>query len=78
MNKTMMIDEAAQKVAPLHAPRRFLRLSQVLDRIPVSKSTFWSGCRSGRFPAPKHIGRIAVWDEGAIDRVLIGIEAGRI
>lgn len=61
-----------------NVPTRYLRLSQVLDRIPVSKSTFWSGCRSGRFPAPKHIGRIAVWDESAIDRVLIGIEAGRI
>jgi len=29
--------------------RVFLRLPQVLERIPVSKSTWWSGIREGRF-----------------------------
>jgi prophage regulatory protein len=28
----------------------FLRLPQVLEIIPVSKTTWWSGIKSGRFP----------------------------
>lgn len=28
----------------------FLRLPQVLEIFPVSASTWWAGCRSGRFP----------------------------
>lgn len=28
----------------------FVRLSTVLKLIPVSKSTWWAGCKSGRFP----------------------------
>lgn len=30
----------------------FLRLPQVLEIIPVSKSTWWQGCKDGRFPKP--------------------------
>ncbi|QSX77483.1 helix-turn-helix transcriptional regulator [Agrilutibacter solisilvae] len=41
----------------------FLRLSQVLVLIPVSKSTWWAGVRSGRFPKPTSAlgGRITCW-----------------
>ncbi|WP_372834831.1 helix-turn-helix transcriptional regulator [Pontibacterium sp.] len=28
----------------------FLRLSQVLELIPVGKSTWWDGVKSGRYP----------------------------
>ncbi len=31
----------------------FVRLPLILSLIPVSKSTWWSGCKSGRFPAPR-------------------------
>lgn len=34
----------------------FLRLPQVLALIPVSKSTWWDGCKSGRYPQPVKIG----------------------
>lgn len=30
----------------------FLRLPQVLKLIPVSKSGWWAGCASGRYPKP--------------------------
>ena len=30
----------------------FLRLKQVLALIPVSKSTWWAGVATGRFPQP--------------------------
>jgi prophage regulatory protein len=50
----------------------FLRLHQIIGNpkakppipalIPVGKSTWWEGCRSGRFPQPIKIGnRITVW-----------------
>ena len=40
----------------------FLRLSQVLALIPVSKSVWWEGCKTGRFPKPIKLGpRTTVW-----------------
>jgi predicted DNA-binding transcriptional regulator AlpA len=40
----------------------FLRLHQVLEIIPVSKSTWWAGCKTGRFPKPVKLGpRITAW-----------------
>jgi len=40
----------------------FLRLEQVLQLIPVSKATWWNGCRSGQFPKPYKLGpRITAW-----------------
>lgn len=32
--------------------RGFLRLSQVLSVIPLGKTCWWEGVRSGRFPKP--------------------------
>lgn len=41
---------------------RFLRLKQVVQIIPVSKSTWWAGVKSGKFPAAIKIGpRTTVW-----------------
>ncbi|EFI50088.1 AlpA family phage regulatory protein [Afipia sp. 1NLS2] len=44
---------------------RLLRLSAVLapaGPIPVSKSTWWAGVKSGRFPKPIKLGpRITAW-----------------
>ena len=31
---------------------RLLKLSEVLKLVPVSKSTWWEGVRTGRFPQP--------------------------
>ena len=43
----------------------FLRLKQILGPIgpiPVSKSTWWDGVKSGRYPAPVKLGRrITAW-----------------
>jgi predicted DNA-binding transcriptional regulator AlpA len=39
-----------------------LRLKDVLKIFPVSKSTWWAGVKSGRFPAPVHLGPgITAW-----------------
>lgn len=40
----------------------FLRLPAVLTIIPVSKSTWWAGVKSGRFPKSVKLGdRITAW-----------------
>ena len=40
----------------------FLRLSQVLQFIPVGKSTWWAGIHSGRFPKGYKLGpRTTAW-----------------
>ena len=40
----------------------FLRLPQVLAIFPISKSSWWEGCKSGRYPKPVKLGpRTTVW-----------------
>lgn len=54
----------------------FLRLPQVLELIPISKSAWWQGCKEGRFPKPIKLGpRTTVWrsaDIFALVRTLSG------
>ncbi len=40
----------------------FLRLPHVLAIFPISKSSWWEGCRTGRYPKPVKLGpRTTVW-----------------
>ncbi|MDR3639996.1 MAG: AlpA family phage regulatory protein [Humidesulfovibrio sp.] len=40
----------------------FVRLPQVLSVFPVSKSSWWEGCRTGRFPRPVKLSeRVTAW-----------------
>jgi prophage regulatory protein len=40
----------------------FLRLAQVLELIPVGKTCWWEGVKSGRFPKPVKISpRCTAW-----------------
>ena len=46
---------------------RMLRVKQVLELIPVSKSTWWAGVKKGRFPKPIRLGpRVTCWLESDI------------
>ncbi len=48
--------------------KRYLRLPQVLERIPVSKSTWWAGVKKGIFPKSIKLSpRVTVWREEDID-----------
>jgi predicted DNA-binding transcriptional regulator AlpA len=39
-----------------------LRISQVLELIPISRSAWWQGCKSGKYPKPVKIGpRTSAW-----------------
>jgi predicted DNA-binding transcriptional regulator AlpA len=49
----------------------FVRLSTVLKIIPVSKSTWWAGVKSGRFPQSIKLGkRITAWRVEDIKRLI--------
>lgn len=47
----------------IHLPETgFLRLPEILKLIPVCKSTWWAGVKSGRYPKPVKLGaRATAW-----------------
>mgnify|MGYP001547837447 FL=1 len=48
-----------------------LRLPQVLALIPVSRSAWWAGCKSGRYPKPAKLGpRTTAWRAADIAALL--------
>lgn len=50
---------------------RLLRLPQVLEILPVSKSHFWQGVKDGRYPAPVKLSeRITCWRESEIQALV--------
>lgn len=53
---------------------RLIRLKEVLQYVCVSKSTWWAGVKSGRYPAPvKHLGpRITAWRMSDVMRLVSG------
>jgi predicted DNA-binding transcriptional regulator AlpA len=60
-----------------HLPETgFLRLPQVLALIPVSRSSWWAGIKTGRFPAPVKLSpRCTAWSVADI-RAWIDAHAG--
>jgi prophage regulatory protein len=58
----------------------FLRLKQIIaphGPIPVSRSTWWAGVRTGRFPKPLKIGpRITAWRDVDIAALVVKISSG--
>ena len=48
-----------------------LRISQVLELIPISRSAWWQGVKSGKYPKPVKIGpRTSAWRYGDIAALL--------
>lgn len=57
----------------------FIRLPQILRFIPVGRSTWWAGVKSGRFPASIKLGpRTTAWKAQDIHQLLSDIEAGEL
>ncbi|WP_223921949.1 AlpA family transcriptional regulator [Geobacter sp. AOG2] len=55
---------------------RLVRLKEVLHYIPVGKSSWWEGVRSGRYPAPVHLGpRTTAWKLSSIMKLVNGEES---
>jgi predicted DNA-binding transcriptional regulator AlpA len=59
---------------PILPEAGFVRLSGILaphGPIPVSKSTWWAGVKSGRYPSPVKLGpRITAWRVEDIRRLI--------
>lgn len=46
----------------------FIRISEVLQRVPVSRSTIWRWVKVGKFPAPVKLSeRITAWRLDDVD-----------
>ncbi|TCV75917.1 AlpA family phage regulatory protein [Neorhizobium sp. S3-V5DH] len=59
----------------------FVRLKQILGPhgpLPISRSGFWAGVKSGKFPRPRKISaRVTVWRAEDIHALLAQIEQGQ-
>lgn len=46
---------------------KYIRIKEVLNKLPVSKSTWWSWVKSGKAPTPiKLSASVTVWRESEI------------
>lgn len=58
--------EAVTRNAPA---KGFIRLQDVLKRIPVGKSTIWNWVQEGKFPPPVKLSdRVTAWPVAAIEQ----------
>jgi prophage regulatory protein len=67
-----------QSSFPERGLRRLKSIIKPSGPIPVSRSTWWAGVKSGRFPKPIRLGpRITAWRESDIQRLIdAGIGSG--
>lgn len=57
---------------------RLLRLPEVLERFPVSRSTWLKGVRCGVYPAPLRLSaRVLAWREEDIEALYRGLDDKR-
>ncbi len=47
--------------------KRFLRIKQVLERVPVSRNTIYRMMQKGDFPKNVEIGSVSFWIEREVD-----------
>jgi prophage regulatory protein len=53
-----------------------LRVKQVLEKIPVSRTTWWQGVKDGKFPQPVKLGpRTTAWRTSDIDALINSLGA---
>ena len=65
----MKNDTSTTPAAPITAGG-FLRLPDVLRRVPVSRSTWWMGIRTGKYPKPVKLSqRTSAWRSADIDEL---------
>lgn len=54
----------------------FVRLPQILDVFPVSRSSWWSGVKSGRYPQSVKLGaRTTAWRADDIRNLIESIQS---
>jgi prophage regulatory protein len=78
---TQIQEREQSSIAPANFPRTgFVRIKQILaprGPLPISRSGFWAGVKSGKFPKPRKISaRVTVWRAEDIRALLAKIEQG--
>lgn len=78
--KEVIMPPKKTQALPLPLPTEgFVRLPQVLAVIPVSKTQFWEGIKTGRFPAPIKLGqRTTAWRVEDIRALIARLSLGEI
>lgn len=54
----------------MSSEERLIRLPEVLNRFPISKSTWWQGIKDNKYPKPVKIGRSSAWCEAEINQLI--------
>jgi predicted DNA-binding transcriptional regulator AlpA len=55
------------------------RLPQVLEIVPVSKSHWWAGVASGRYPAGIKLSkRVTVWKSSDIQALIVSLKTSKV
>lgn len=66
--------------APADAPAsdvRFLRLPQVLARIPIGRTAWYQAIKDGDAPAPVKLGTVSMWPAHEIDALAARLMGAR-
>jgi len=57
----------------------FVRLPQILALIPIGKSTWWAGVKTGKYPQPIKLGaNTTVWKKDDIDALIKKLAEGEV
>ena len=76
MNNSSLETQSNHRLSPEYG---FLRLEQILKLIPVDKTTWWNGVKSGRFPKPVKLGtRITAWKTEDIKNLINGFNKNEL
>lgn len=76
-NQQPQIAAAQNSSSPPLPPSAYLRLPQVLEVFPVSKSSWWAGVKSGKYPKSVKLGRrTTAWSAESIRDLLARIANG--
>jgi prophage regulatory protein len=56
----------------------FLRIKQIIpDIIPISRTTWWRGIKTGKYPQPVHLGaRTTAWRKSDIQKLVEKFQEG--
>ena len=62
---------ATATTTPTASPEKLLRLNAVLSRVPVSRSAWYQGVKTGKFPPPIKLGpKTSAWRESDVNRLI--------
>jgi prophage regulatory protein len=65
--------KASSEPGNISRPEKLYRIGGVLERIPISKSSWWQGVKEGRYPPGFKLSpRVRVWSESDINSVIDG------